>query len=289
MALNVRRSVGRAKRRASVAATMALASSLGPEAKAFLTRLLETLRHDPRLVAVLAFGSYAANQLDEFSDLDLVLVVEPAHYATLMAEREALAASFGTLLAQFSGEHVGEPRLLICLYDAPLLHVDLKLLRPEDLAERVEEPVVLWEREGRATAALAQGAPEYPSPEAPWLSRRFWTWVHYAASKVGRGELFEALGTLDFLRGRVLGPLGLERAGARPSGVRRVETAAPELAARLRGTVARYEAADCLRALRVCTEVYRWLEPGTSSAEVRVMRYLSELEGRLGQGTLADS
>jgi hypothetical protein len=229
----------------------------------------------------LAGGSYLTNTLDEFSDLDLVLAAEPEHYAALMAQREALAASLGALLAAFSGEHVGEPRLLICLYDAPLLHVDLKLVELSDLADRVEDPVVLWERDGRVSAALVEGSAQYPQPDARWLERRFWVWVHYAAVKIGRGELFEALHMLDYLRASVLGPLGLLGAGARPSGVRRVETEAPELARRLRATVAGYDRADCVRALAASVQVYRWLRPTaspeTAAAEARVVRYLDEL------------
>src|SRR5215217_1168642 len=119
---------------------MELASSLRRGHRAFLVRLLTQFSEDSRFVAVLAGGSYVQNQLDEFSDLDLVLVAEPSHYASVMAEREELAESLGTLLARFTGEHVGEPRLLICLYDTPLLHVDLKFVVPSDLGERVEDP-----------------------------------------------------------------------------------------------------------------------------------------------------
>lgn len=260
---------------------MELASSLGPEQRVFLQQLLERLSQDPRLVGILAGGSYLMNALDEFSDLDLVLAAEPEHYEQLMGERHALASSLGTLLAAFSGEHVGEPRLLICLYDQPLLHVDLKLVALPDLAERVEDPVVLWERDGRIDAQLRRGTAEYPEPDAGWIERRCWVWVHYAALKIGRGELFEALHMLDYLRTSVLGPLGLVRAGARPSGVRRVETAAPELAERLRATVAAYDRADCLRALGACVDVYRWLRPtespAASAAEARVVRYLGDL------------
>lgn len=262
---------------------MEVASSSNAGQAAFLRRLVERLSRDERVVGILAGGSYRSNELDDFSDLDLVVAVEPAHYPALLLEREAIAASLGSLLAHFSGEHVGEPRLLICLYDEPLLHVDLKLVELPDLADRVEDPVVLWERDGRARAALATGVAEYPAPDPRWLARRFWTWVHYAATKIGRGELFEALSMLDFLRARVLGPLGLSRFGARPTGVRRVETDAPELAERLRETVARYEAADCLRALQACVQTYHWLQPAPSppsAVEARVRQYLADL--RLG-------
>ena len=36
--------------------------------------------------------------------------------------------------ATFTGEHVGESRVLICLYGPPLLHVDLKFVSLSDAA-----------------------------------------------------------------------------------------------------------------------------------------------------------
>lgn len=263
----------------------ALPSSLPPLHAAFLCSLLERLQQDARVIGILAGGSYLANAMDQYSDLDLVIVGEERDYVALTGEREALAATLGRLLASFTGEHVGEPRLLICLYEEPLLHVDLKFVKLEDLAERVEEPAVLWQRDTRVERALTAGVAEYPSPDARWLERRFWVWVHYTAAKVGRGELFDALHSLDYLRCVVLGPLGLQQAGARPSGVRRVETAAPELAHRLEATVSKYDAADCLRALHACVDVYRWLRGETaaeatdpSTVEQAVMSYLRGLE-----------
>jgi hypothetical protein len=245
---------------------------------AFLSQLVERLGHDARIVGILAGGSYLSNAMDQYSDLDLVIAVAEPDYAAVTADREKLAASFGRLLQVFSGEHGGEPRLLICLYEEPLLHVDLKFVALGDLAERVEEPAVLWQRDDRVQRALAEGFAEYPEPDAGWLERRFWVWVHYTATKIGRGELFEALHSLDYLRCTVLGPLGLMRAGARPSGVRRVEVADPELALRLQATVSKYDGQDCLRALEACVAVYRWLRAETSRSrspvELAVMDYV---------------
>src|SRR5580765_7199848 len=82
----------------------------------FLATALARLAADARLVGVAAGGSYAADALDEFSDLDLMIAIEPAAYETVLAERQMIAAGLGTLLVAFTGEHVGEPRLLICLY-----------------------------------------------------------------------------------------------------------------------------------------------------------------------------
>ena len=258
-----------------------------PEAhRQFIEALIALVRTDRRIVGVAAGGSYLTNSMDAFSDLDLLIVIEPSAYENVMADRRSLAASVGPLLAAFTGEHVGEPRLLICLYEGPLLHVDLKFVDLGDVAQRVEDPAVLWERQGRLSRALQQGKPAYPTPDPQWIEDRFWIWVHYAAAKIGRGELFEALDFLSFLRRTVLGPLGLAQAGSRPAGVRRIETVAPAFAQKLRGTIASHDAADCLRALRVCVELYRSLRSRTSEDETRgeaeraAMEYLGHIEQR---------
>jgi hypothetical protein len=260
-----------------------------PEAhRAFLHRSGNVLGADPRIVGVAAGGSYLTDSMDEFSDLDLVVAVEPEHHGSVMAERHRIAGALGLLLAAFTGEHVGEPRLLICLYDRPLLHVDLKFVALPDVGARVEDPAILWERDGRFTRALEGQRAEYPPPDLQWIEDRFWIWVHYAGAKIGRGELFEAIDFLSYLRARVLGPLGLRRAGATPSGVRRVEAFAPELVRDLRRTVATHDARECLRAVRACVDLYRALRADAGGIEVRdaaekaAMQYLSDVERRHG-------
>jgi len=262
-----------------------LPSSLPESHREFLQQSIERLKTDQRMVGVAAAGSFITNSMDEFSDLDLVIAVEPAHQAEVMSERMKIAASLGKLLAAFTGEHVGEPRVLICLYEAPLLHVDLKFVSLEDVATRVEDPSVLWERDGRLSSALGHGEAEYPTRSPQWIEDRFWIWVHYAATKIARGELFEAIDFMSFLRGNVLGPLALALAGARPSGVRKIETIAPAFAIELQRTVATHDAADCLRALRACIELYRSLAPRKSSERVEdaAIEYLAEVERRYGE------
>ena len=210
-------------------------------------------------MGVAAAGSFARGEVDPHSDLDLVIAVEPDALAAVMREREAIARSLGALLASFVGEHVGEPRLLICLYGPPLLHVDLKFVALSDAVHRVDENVVLLDRDDRLASVLRARAPSYPAPQLQWIEDRFWTWVHYLGGKLARGELFEVLDGLGFLRARVLGPLLLERRGAQPNGVRRLEASAPDAALRLRSTVSLHDARDCARALRSAIELYREL------------------------------
>lgn len=254
-----------------------------------LRAALGGLRRTPELVGVAAGGSFISGQMDEFSDVDLVVVTDPEQWQATPDRRHALAASLGPLLAAVTGEHVGEPRLLICLYGPPLVHVDLKFIPPDALAERVEDPVVLWDRDGRLREALRAGVARYPAPDAQWIEDRFWIWVHYVASKIGRGELFDALEALGFLRARVLGPLILEEAGAQPNLVRRIEREAPARARELEATVAASEPRACLRGLHATIGLYRSLrerraDPAlrrSPEVEAQALAFLAAIEARV--------
>lgn len=148
---------------------MSSPSTLPEPHRQFLARALDVLAADPRIVGIAAAGSYADDDMDAYSDLDLVIAVAPDQLAALTPDRARIAASLGPLLAAFTGEHVGEPRVLICLYAEPLLHVDLKFVALPDAATRVDEPVVLWERGGVLSETLRGGDPHYPAPEPQWI------------------------------------------------------------------------------------------------------------------------
>jgi hypothetical protein len=265
-------------------------ATLADAPRALLRQLVAGIRQNPALIGLAAGGSFLSGRMDEFSDLDLVVVVEPAASEDVRGKRGALAAALGPLLASFTGEHVGEPRLLVCLYGPPPVHVDLKFVEPDELAIRVESPTVLWDRDGRVRIALAAGVAAYPAPDPQWIEDRFWIWVHYAASKIGRGELFEALDFTAFLRAHVLGPLALKEASAQPSGVRHVERMAPARARQMRETVARYDARDLVSSVRAAVALYRELRDRAafeglhrrSDAEEAAMDYLDAVARQLG-------
>jgi len=256
---------------------------------AFLEAALPRLQADERVVAVAAGGSLSTGGMDEWSDLDLVVAVEPGAAAEVMPDRRRIAARLGPLLAAFTGEHVGEPRILICLYGPPLLHVDLKFVPLPEAAARTEDPLILWERDGRLSAVL-RATPAAPLvPDLQWIEDRFWVWVHYVATKIGRGELLETLDALAFLRRQVLGPLALHAEGALPVGVRKVETRArPYLDALVR-TTAGYDPRACAGALRAAVTLYRALRarvaPATltphAEAEAAALGYLATVEAAL--------
>lgn len=223
---------------------------------AILDKTLSTLRHDARIEALLGGGSMIHGGFDAQSDLDLVVVVRAADYAAVMAERPAIAARIGHLLAAFTGEHVGEPRLLICLFGPPLIHVDLKFVMANDLQRLVERPRILWARQPeRITAMLDAAHVQWPDRDAQWFEDRTWVWLHYCATKLLRGELFEALAMLSFFREMVLGPMLHRRAGRPQRGVRRIESDAVAAAA-LGTTLATLDTASIVQALHCATDLY---------------------------------
>jgi hypothetical protein len=258
--------------------------------RAFLVGALPVLRTFSSLGGVAAGGSFSTGRLDRYSDLDLIVAVTEQAAPLANSDRQKIAARIGPLLAAFTGEHVNEPRLLICLYGPPLLHVDLKFIPTLQLNPRVEDPIVLWDREGEVRNALASGIAIYPSPDLQWIEDRFWVWVHYGAAKIGRGELLEAVDFLSALRKFVLGPLALQSGGARPDGVRRIEELPPSAVSTLSATVATYDPSSCYRALLMAIALYRdqraVLAPASivyrSAAEAESVLYLRAIGRMLG-------
>ncbi|HZN43043.1 MAG TPA: hypothetical protein VFC08_04855, partial [Actinomycetota bacterium] len=75
------------------------------------------------VVAMAVAGSFAVGNADELSDVDLRFYVAETAVDRTVRAIPAIAASCGTVIASFSGEHVGAPALTIVLYD-DLVHVD---------------------------------------------------------------------------------------------------------------------------------------------------------------------
>lgn len=256
--------------------------------KEFAERVVEIVKSDPSVIGLAVAGSWLTNELDEFSDLDLILVTEKKISGDKV-RMLAFAQKPGNLISAFTGEHVGEPRLLICLYDKPLLHVDIKFVTREEFGQRIETPAVIFDREGQLEQIINTTEANFPYPDFQWIEDRFWTWVHYALLKIGRGEYFEALDFFGSIRMMVLGPLLHIKNGNLPKGVRKVETklAGSDLE-QLKGTLASYNRQSLLEALENSITLYqnlkkqlfnRDIKPQTV-AEEKVMEFLQEIKNQ---------
>ena len=225
--------------------------------RSFAEQLKLKFQSDSRIHSLLAGGSIIHGGFDQYSDLDFIVVVDPGYYDEVMAQRRELAGTLGHLLHAFTGENVGEPRLLICLYGPELLHVDLKFVTLEMLTQRVEEPAVLFTRDNTALERQrVKSSAHWPNMTPEWFESRAWIWLHYAVVKLGRGELFEAIGMLAFFREQVLGPMLYRRANLPQRGVRRIEFHSIDPDGLLTSTLATHDRDSVSVAIRMAVEAY---------------------------------
>lgn len=254
--------------------------------KEFAEKAKNILSGNNSVIGLAVAGSWLTNEIDEFSDLDLI-VITYEKITDAKSKMVDIAKSLGDFLSGFTGEHVGEPRVLICLYDNPLLHVDIKFLTLDEFHSRIETPMILLDKEDKLKNALAGSDPKFPYPDYQWIEDRFWIWIHYALLKIGRGELLEALDSLGFLRMVVLGPLLHIKNDSLPRGVRKLETRLPkqDLEA-LKLTIPAYTKLSLLVALKNSVVLYQKLRASLfdntiqlqKDTEERVMKYFEEIE-----------
>lgn len=242
----------------------------------FINKVVEKIKDDKEVLGLAVAGSWITNEIDEYSDVDLILFTNEK----ISGEKEkmtAYAARFGKLISAFTGEHVGEPRVLICLYDDPLLHVDIKFLTLEEYTSRIENPVIVFERNDAISRLHAASEAKWPYPNYQWIEDRFWTWVNYAALKLGRGEDFEALDFLSYIRMMVLAPLLQIKNGNLPRGLRKVET---KLSTNdfetLKSTIASYDKASIFEALDNSIVLYRSLRTNLFDDSIQLQKIAEE-------------
>ena len=259
--------------------------SLSMVQKEFAVKVVSIVKDDPGVIGLAAGGSFITGEMDEYSDLDLVLVTRNQ----VSGDKEnmiSVARKFGKLITAFTGEHVGEPRLLICLFDDPLLHVDIKFLTLPEFYSRVEDPVILFERDKGLTNVINTTTATWPVPDLQWIEDRIWTWVHYLATKLGRGELFECIDGLGFIRARVLAPLLQLKHKIPANALRKLEMrlTSEELES-LQSTIPDYDRHSIVLSLEKTIELYRSLRtqvfPASiglhAHAEEKAMKYLNQL------------
>ncbi|TGL63512.1 nucleotidyltransferase domain-containing protein [Leptospira sarikeiensis] len=230
-------------------------------------------------------GSFISKELDKYSDIDFVIILKDGIQYT-REEMIEFANQFGPLLSAFTGEHVGEKRLLICLYEDPFLHVDYKFIQLSELRDRVENPIIIYQKNKEIDSILESKEAQWPNPDFQWIEDRFWVWIHYAATKLGRGEYFETIDFLSFLRGVVLGPLLHLKNKSLPRGVRKLEFILdPTDLEKLRSTIPAYDFHSLKTSLLNSAKLYNELKlvlygPGIknfSKAETYSLDYLNKI------------
>jgi hypothetical protein len=245
--------------------------------KLFIENAALKIKDNPEFLGLAVGGSWITNDIDDYSDLDLIVVTKDK-ITNDKKKMFSLAESFGDLLNAFTGEHIGEERLLICLFDNPLIHVDIKFLILDEFNVRVEDPYVFWEKDNCLTTIINSTGAAWPELDFQWIEDRFWTWVHYAALKLGRGEYFEALDFISYLRVNVTAPLLQIKNGNLPRGLRKVEFNFKRTDIdRLIETVPAYSAQKILSSLEKTINLYKELRQNLFTDRI-VLHFETELK-----------
>jgi len=245
------------------------------EIEIFLKNTSEKLFLDNRILALCVAGSWINKEIDKYSDLDLIIITKEKINTSkdIMLE---IASNLGEIVAGFTGEHVGEKRLLICLYNNPVIHVDLKYLEISEFDDRIENPIIIWERDNIISTKIENTQVKNEIVDYQWIEDRFWVWIHYAATKLGRGELFETIDFLSFIRLTVIGPLLQIKYNNLPRGVRKLEFRMDiEDINLLKSTVAEYSFSSIKNAINNITKIYKDLRIKLFPKNIK---YLEEAE-----------
>lgn len=254
----------------------------------FIDQVVEKIKGDANVLGLAVAGSFITNEVDEFSDVDLVLVTVEK-IAPDINKMVAYAESFGHYLHGFTGEHIGERRVLICLYDNPLLHVDIKFITIDEFEERVEDPIIIFDRDKALERVITSTKSEWPKLDYQWIEDRFWTWVHYATLKLGRGENFEVVDFLSFVRTVVISPLLQVKNNRLPRGLRKVEfNVSKQDLHKLAETLPEYTTESIFASLDNAIQLYQELRqslyPSTIQlrgvVERKTLEYLDEIKQR---------
>ena len=246
-------------------------------------------REDIRAAAVIGSRARGANHpADEFSDLDIILVVtDPQIYIATGGWVEAIGVPWLAFVEKTPDGRISERRVLFeGGLDVDFAFVTLDEVREmlktgiePDLADMFRRGVRgLVDKDGLAAQMLA-AAPAAQPPQAPseadflQVANDFWYHTVWTAKHLRRGELWWAKGCCDsYLKARLLRMLEWHaRATRGPEhdtwmrGRFLEEWADSRAVMELRQAFARYDTDEIWRALAATTDLFRWVSVETAS------------------------
>lgn len=225
-----------------------------------LDRLLDALRADKRLAGVLIVGSGAVGFTDDYSDIDLAVVVEQAE------DVKSAFDDWGTTIADLFGILIFVPTqrapnvFLYAMLLSGFLELDISFQCLDDLVARRPRWRVAWDRTGCIADRMDTSWKAKVEPDFAAIFRQYmegtWHYVNHIGLSVARGQLWRAMSDLELIRTRVIELAGL-RNGHNTRRFREIDRLSPELLIALGKTlVQNTEPNEILRALRVVVELF---------------------------------
>ena len=176
-------------------------SSISEIEEGVIAQLVESSAADDRIAALFLGGSRARGEEDEYSDIDLCVIVRDDAYDDVIAGRDALVRTLGEPL--FLEDFGNGDMAFVILADGTEL--EFNYFAESDLdAIRSGPHRVLLDKDG-ILADRAFALPETDRADQVEALRDilFWFWhdVGHFTTAVGRGQLWWAAGQLEQLRG----------------------------------------------------------------------------------------
>jgi lincosamide nucleotidyltransferase B/F len=234
--------------------------------RAMINRFVRVCHSDVRVAAAFLGGSHVAGTDDEYSDLDLYLVVRDEHYETFFAERQAFMGRLGdpVFLEDFSD--FGFDMVVFIFSDG--VEGELALGRTPRFDHIHSGPFkTLVDKEGileRVVFPSHRPTEEAQTSTLRWLLYWFWRDLSELSRALARGRLWTAHGLLEELRLKCVNLARLKHdfSSAWVVGYEKLEQAADarDLEA-LRSAFCPPEREAMLEAVRTVVEFYLWAAP----------------------------
>ncbi len=188
-------------------------SSIPVTADAVIEQLVDSCAADDRVVAVFLGGSLARGEADEYSDIDLCVIVRDDAYDDVIAGRDAFVRTLGEPL--FLEDFGNGNMAFVILADGTEL--EFNYFAESDLdAIRSGPHRVLLDKDGILSSRA------FPLPETDRAAQvealreiLFWFWhdVGHFTTAIGRGQLWWAAGQLEQLRAYCVNLVRIEQGG----------------------------------------------------------------------------
>ena len=230
------------------------------ERERILHSILNALNKDSRIAGVVLVGSGAVGFEDEYSDIDLSVVVGSRDNI------EAVFREWGEkfrqtlpLVGYFETRYAADNLLWGFLLDN-YLEIDMGFLCLENLVARSERWEVVFDRSGKIDGILRTTWANKPSVD---IKRAYlgnfngvWHYITHVAICAKRGQLLRALYYLNELRDDIVEVAGM-RLGLRTGNYRDVDCFPAVLRRKLEQTlVGRPDRAEIMRALKAATVLF---------------------------------
>ncbi len=221
-----------------------------------LSRCVSLLQADPRVEGAYVVGSMADETEDEYSDVDIYLVVKEKHYAEVYGERLKFAESIGDVLSTFEVEWPNCQMLGVIYRNC--VEMDLcytRLRQAEVFSDRYK---VILDKYGRIQEALIRR--EYPKNPAAELKKQtefaLYNLLH-AVNMFHRGEYWSSISQIETLRKRTVSLIELLLNKEIGEEYRNLESLFPQkIEKRLRRTLCLYRKDDIKKSIQLLTQLF---------------------------------